>query len=230
MAEKDPATAAAEAAAKELVKVAYGDLLQPAAREIGIELHEFVRAIMVAGRGFGYLIRETYEPFVLRALQAIPLERRIPPSPPMLGQILESISYEAEGSTIYKMFEELLCAAMDTNRAKGVHPAFPILLKSLSPEEADLLKRLSEGTITARHFRSIDWSFHPHSIELSSYEQDLESANFYLEHLEGLSLIDSEYEENIGKFEVYRNGHLIPVYYNLSLMGAKLMDACSRPI
>ncbi len=105
---KDPATAAAETAARELAKVAYEDLLQPAAREVGAELGEFARAIMVAGRGFGYLIRETYAPFVLRALNKVPTDRRIPPSPPLLGQVLEGISYETSDSPVFQMFEALL--------------------------------------------------------------------------------------------------------------------------
>ncbi|MHC2086521.1 Abi-alpha family protein [Methylobacterium sp. CM6244] len=147
MSDKDPATAAAEAAAKELVKLAYGDLIQPAAREIGTEMGEFVRAIVVAGRGFGYLIREKYEPFVLRALNKVPVEMRIAPPPPLLGKILEGVSYEAEGSHVEKMSASLLATAMDKNKATDAHPAFIDVIHRMSAIELDVLRELGRNQI-----------------------------------------------------------------------------------
>ncbi|WP_157861934.1 Abi-alpha family protein [Methylobacterium sp. Leaf361] len=145
MADKDPMTAAAEAAAREVVKVAYGDLLQPAARIVGNELGEFVSAIVVAGRGFGYLIREKYEPFILKALNNVPIEERIVPKPEVVGNILEGVTYEEEGSDIYVMFEELLSKAMHKEFRDTVHPAFSGILKRMSSIEASLIKDISAG-------------------------------------------------------------------------------------
>jgi hypothetical protein len=142
MPDKDPATAAAEAAAKKLIEVAYGDLLQPAARVVGAELGEFVQTIVVAGRGFGYLIRETYQPFVLRALQRVPKDQRVLPRPEMLGPILESISYQRPDSGITGMFEALLAAEMDTKKYRSNHPSFAYILRQMSSAEAMTIKYL----------------------------------------------------------------------------------------
>lgn len=139
MADKDPSVAAAEAAATQLVKSFYPDLFQPAAREVGTELHEFVRAVMVAGRGFGYLIRETYEPFVLRALAKVPVGQRIAPPSSLLGRILEGVSYEAEGSHTEKMSSSLLSAAMDSERKGDAHPAFVDVIHRMSVQEIEIL-------------------------------------------------------------------------------------------
>jgi len=152
MADKDPATAAAEAAAKELVKTAYGDLLQPAAREIGAELGEFVRAVFVAGRGFGHLIRETYEPFVLRALAKVPEDRRVAPPPALLGKLLEGVSYEHPGSHVEQMSSALLATAMDEEKSGDAHPAFVDVIHRISAEELEILKEIERRPfeVTAR--------------------------------------------------------------------------------
>ncbi|WP_264046920.1 DUF4393 domain-containing protein [Methylobacterium flocculans] len=147
MPDKDPATAAAEAAAKELVKVAYGDLLQPAARVVGAELGEFVQAIIVAGRGFGYLIRDKYEPFVLRALNKVPEDRRIAPPPPLLGKILEGVSYETVGSHVERMSASLLITAMNSDTSANVHPAFIEVIHRISETELIILRQLEKTSI-----------------------------------------------------------------------------------
>lgn len=147
MADKDPMTAAAEATAREVVKAAYGDLLQPAARVVGNELGEFASSIVIAGRGFGYVIREKYEPFIRKALSNVPKDKRQLPPPKILGEILEAVTYEDKTTEIYEMFEQLLSGAMNEDLAKDVHPAFVGIIKRMSSKEAALIKRISDGQL-----------------------------------------------------------------------------------
>lgn len=229
MVDKDPSVAVAEAAATQVVKSLYPDLFQPAAREVGAELHEFVRAVMVAGRGFGYLIRETYEPFVLRALDGIPVGRRVPPPPPLLGQILEGISYEAEGSELYEMFEGLLRTSMDAERARSVHPTFPRLIKGLGPDEARILKSLINDPISGLAFSVDSGKYRMHRIDMPESVVNWGEADLYIENLTSLSLITSVVDMNIDNWKNHPDGELIPVKFEITFLARRLMAACQRP-
>lgn len=193
MPEKDPATAAAEAAAKELVKLAYGDLLQPSFRTIGTELDEVVRAVIVAGRGFGALIHETYKPFVLRAIARVPADRRIPPAPELLGPILEGVTYHSVGSDVADMFEALLASSMDAKTASKTLPAFPNVIRQLSPDEVKILRFMETARINCFELAATaGWDVYKiDRVDTASLPIDIEeNATIYMEHLLTLGLID----------------------------------------
>jgi hypothetical protein len=226
--DKDPATAAAEAAAKELVRTAYGDLLQPAARVVGAELGDFVSAIVVAGRGFGYLIREKYAPFVQRAISRVPEQRRMLPAPEILGPILEGVTYLREGTELSDMFEALLSCAADSDRSGDSHPSFPGMLQRLSPDEARLLKAVSEVKVAA-YYNTILPNGAKSLNRISGHGNIFEHPNnqiFYMSNLFAIGVLATGRGEPSGekdasgvegwKFEV-----------TLSETGIRFMAACS---
>lgn len=225
MTSKDPSTAAAEAAARELVKVAYGDLLQPAAREVGTELQEFVRAIVIAGRGFGYLIRETYEPFVLKALSRV--ENKILPSSHILGNVLEAISYEPSGTLLHEMFEGLLAASMDTSLYKSVHPSFPSIVKSLSPDEARLLVHIKNQSLIKITLHELP---HVHNSKVEVFITDKirldtrDDIEFYVQQLFLHGLL--AWDTNKSMWVQHNDRPSTQTELILSTSGQRLMTAC----
>ena len=228
MPDKDPATAAAEAAAKELVKVAYGDLLQPAARVVGTELGEFVQAIVVAGRGFGYLIRETYQPFVLRALQRVPLDQRVLPRPEVLGPILEGVTYQPSGSELMRMFEALLASAMDRSKPGLDHPAFTYILRQISPQQAEIIEYANQyGEVLAVRFAygsegdpmQIVRSIHNWSLDISRPELEFS-------HLVELGVLSVPRASGPWENENFEGRSHTELSYRLSVVGRALAMAC----
>jgi hypothetical protein len=228
MPDKDPATAAAEAAAKELVKVAYGDLLQPAARVVGTEFGEFVQAIVVAGRGFGYLIRERYQPFVLRAIQRVSEERRVPPRPELLGPILEGLTYQREGSEVAEMFEALLAAEMDSGRAGQCHPAFAHTLRQITSEQARAIRIAKEyGEVTAVQFADPSTGSRQ-EVCGTGQSADLASNNleFELAHLVEIGIFEPPPISSVDMTEDFQGRPHETLTYELSYVGIAFAAAC----
>lgn len=113
------------------------------------------------------------------------------PPPQILGPVIEAIRYEPPETELDQMFSELLSASMDQTRLKDAHPAFPSIIRSLSSDEARLL-------------RSIATPVHPESRYVTNlFEAGFNEARLpadltypdncwavYLPHLNQLGLID----------------------------------------
>ena len=226
MADKDPATAAAEAAAKKLVEVAYGDLLQPATQEIGAELQQFVKTIIVAGRGFGYLIRETYHPFVVTVLNKIPSENRIVPDPQILGNVLEGITYQPAESEVSRMFEDLLNCTMDKTLAGLAHPAFPTFINRMSRDDAVILSHARTGSLRIHFHGDRRGKAHNCFPEIGHTLLNKDNSSLYFDNLSSLGLLK---EDATGRARANGTGGFFAVSpVRLTTLGGRFMDACMR--
>src|SRR5262249_25304191 len=125
-----------------------------------------------------------------------PEEQRISPAPQVVGPVLEGIRYEPEGTPIDAMFSQLLSRSMDSKRVNEAHPAFPVLIRQLSEDEAKILKSLcnrefdyvftlnfSAATATVQNDRNVEVDDLPKG-DLT-FPQNIP---FYFEHLDKLGL------------------------------------------
>jgi hypothetical protein len=134
---------AQEEFAKELarqlpVKAIYQDAAAPAAMQTGQLLEDLVKVLQLAlapVQLFG-AIQDRYRKFLDTAVRRVPEANRVSPAPQIVGPVLEGIRYEPEHTPIDQMFSQLLSRSMDRERINEAHPAFPIIIKQLSSDEA----------------------------------------------------------------------------------------------
>jgi hypothetical protein len=129
-------------------------------------------------------------------VRAIPEDRRVSPPPQILGPVIEAIRYEPPDTELDQMFSELLSASMDEARLKDAHPAFSSIIRSLSSDEARLLKSIVKDPvrqITRSDFDRDKNLFKPAIFEGMQVPADLAypgNCRIYLEHLTQLGLIE----------------------------------------
>lgn len=131
----------------------YEDAIQPAAKELGHGLLTVAKAINVAlapvaGLVWGY---EQIKGFVSRRvaekLADVPPERIQPPDPNVVGPALEALRFTGHAETLREMYANLLANSLDSKTAVSAHPAFVDIIKSISPDEARVIKAFG----TERH-------------------------------------------------------------------------------
>lgn len=130
----------------------YQDAAQPAAIEIGKGLQTLAKTVHVALAPVSILvwgydeIKDFVSNKVTEKLRNIPEENIISPKPNVAGPALESLKYTGHDSSLSDLYANLLASSMDKTSASGAHPAFVEIIKQLTPDEAKLIKYLSEPT------------------------------------------------------------------------------------
>jgi hypothetical protein len=238
---KDPTTAFAEELAKQLpVKAIYRDAVKPAARQVGQIAQDIIKTIQLALAPLQVAgaYQDRLRAFLDRAVRQVPEDRRISPPPQILGPIVEGIRYEPEDTSIDEMFRHLLSNSMDAEHSKDAHPAYPLLIKQLSSDEAKILQSLKNAQFEYVHTEDYDQQtnlFHGHKIEIDNLPRDglfyPENVAFYMQHLDKLGLAG-----------VYQDGNQEPLFlpgtrnqigirqrskYRLTPFGDAFMRACS---
>jgi hypothetical protein len=185
--------------AKELAKqLPLKEALTPPARQTGQLLEDIVKTIQLALAPFQLAgaLQDRLRRFIDRSVRAVPEEHRVSPPPQILGPVIEAIRYEPPDTELDQMFSELLSASMDETRLKDAHPAFPSMVRSLSSDEARLLKSIVRTPVRQITRSKLDRDrhlFEPPIFEGLQVPADLTyPGNFrvYLEHLKQLGLIE----------------------------------------
>src|SRR5215467_6852774 len=128
--------------AKQLpVKAMYEDAVSPGAKQLGQFGEDLAKVLQLALAPVQALaaVQDRYRHFVDTSIRRIPSERRIAPPPQILGPVIEGVRYEPEGTPIYEMYSNLLSSSMDAERVDKAHPAYPIIIRQLSADEAKVL-------------------------------------------------------------------------------------------
>lgn len=132
----------------ELLKEIYGDLAKPGVSQVGRAIGSIlglgntallpIRLLTEAGRAFE---QWSFEQIAAR-FSHIPEDDVTVPPPEVGIPILEKLAY-TEDARLREMFIELLAKASTIGMADQVHPSFANVLSYLAPEEAVLLKYIS---------------------------------------------------------------------------------------
>jgi hypothetical protein len=122
----------------------YKDLLQPSTKELGEGLASVAKTARFIFAPFEYMgsQHDRYLAFLKRVAEKSKDRELIEPHPQISGRIFDGIKYLDEQSLLFDMFAELLSKAIQKDTASTAHPAFPVILSQLSPDEALLLYRL----------------------------------------------------------------------------------------
>jgi hypothetical protein len=196
--EHDPTTEFAKELARQLpVRRAYKDIAAPAAKQSGQLLEDIVKVVQLALAPIQILgaYQDRLRNFIDKSVRRVPEESRISPAPQIVGPVIEGIRYEPEGTPIDEMFSELLSRSMDSARVNEAHPAFPIIIKQLSSDEARILKMLSTAQydfVYTRDFNSMTNLLYGQKVETDTLPRDgldfPDNVGFYFEHLNQLGL------------------------------------------
>lgn len=150
----------------------YDDLLQPAARELGKNLHTVSKVVTVSlapvrGLVYGFEQIEKYlRESLTRKLANTPPENIESPPVKVAGPVFEAMRFCTEDEELKEMFSNLLANSMDKETKSRAHPAFVEVLKNLSSDEAKILNYIasSQPSNIRRVFPVIDQAaFYPNS-------------------------------------------------------------------
>lgn len=83
---------------------------------------------------------EQYRAQLTQSIEQIPEEKKIEPDIQVAAQALENSKYCISSDILRKMFVNLISGSMNSDTQSLAHPAFPEILKQLSPDDALLLK------------------------------------------------------------------------------------------
>jgi hypothetical protein len=175
---KDPTTVFAEELAKQLpVKAVYRDAVKPAAKQLGQIAQDIVKTIQLALAPLQVAgaYQDRLRAFLDRAVRQVPEDRRISPPPQILGPIVEGIRYEPEETPIDQMFQHLLSTSMDADHSKDAHPAYPLIVKQLSSDEAKILAVVKNSQFEYVYTQDYDQQanlFRGHHVEVDSLPRE----------------------------------------------------------
>lgn len=143
-------TITAVAALAEAIPV-YQDALQPAAKELGKSLEvaaKFVGIAMAPLRGmvWGYeRIEKFINESVSKRLADVPEENIITPATNIVGPAVEALRFSGDDEILRELYSNLIASAMNKETSFKAHPAFVDIIKSMSAEEALIMKHFSES-------------------------------------------------------------------------------------
>lgn len=129
----------------------YQDIVQPAAKEVGIALQTMAKTLHillapVSGLVWGYdKVKDFVSLRVGEKLENVPLERLLSPEPHVVGPALEALKYTGYQESLREMYANLLATSIDAKTAEHAHPSFVEIIKQISPDEALIIKILGTG-------------------------------------------------------------------------------------
>lgn len=146
--EKSTSTGNVVGVVSDLVKAVpvYQDAVQPAARELGKGLETVAKAVNMALAPLSLLvwgyekIRLFVEERVSEKLRDVPPDRIKPPSPHVAGPALEALKYTGHEESLRELYANLLASSIDSATAASAHPGFVDIIKSMSPDEAKMMR------------------------------------------------------------------------------------------
>ncbi|MGH7950996.1 MAG: DUF4393 domain-containing protein [Limisphaerales bacterium] len=193
----------------------YQDVVQPAAKEVGVGLQKTVRLALapISVLVWGYdQIEEFVKTSVAERLEKIPPEQIQTPLPEIAGPALEALKYTGHNENLRELFAKLLATAMDKKAADQAHPSFVEAIRQLSSDEAKicrLLKKKTSHSLAVNVGETHDDKFYrvlTRNFSTLGYEASCDfpkKIQQYLDNLISLRIIQAEFggqPVNVGSF------------------------------
>jgi hypothetical protein len=228
-----------------LLPAIYGDLLSPAARELGGGLATVAKAVKISlapleATIWGY---ERIREWLSLRVTSILAERRTaeiqPPPLSLAGPLIVQMLFAAEEPDLREMYASLLASAMDNATASPAHPSFVALIQQLTPDEAKIIGQLSsieeKWPTWAGDQESSDLEVAMRRLCVEANVIDSTNVDLYIENLLRLQLLrrfsGSESEYHPGGW--YEHGEYEPSVsttnfevIELTAYGRAFLDAC----
>ena len=159
-----------------------------------------------------YNVAETEKLLALK-LEKIDPDSIVSPEPYIAVPALQAISYCDNSEDLRNMYANLLASSMRIDKKQNVHPSYVELIKQLSPDEAKLLKRISDGSdsyplIDVKLVLSNNGGYFVQvqnfTLLAEGFCEYPERVCEYLDNLSRLKIIDIPYGVYIKSDEVYK--------------------------
>lgn len=228
-----------------LLPAIYGDLLSPAAKELGEGLATIAKAVRISlapieATVWGY---EKIREWLSIRVTSILAERRVTEvrRPPLsvAGPLVVQMLFASEEPSLREMYAKLLATSMDSKTSDDAHPSFINIIQQLTSDEAKILHHLASLPETWPA-----WTGNQESFELRSAMRqmcaeagvhDPKKADIYVENLLRLRILrhvtvsDTEYSpEGHNRYGSYgptvSNNH--SEFIELTSYGRALLEAC----
>ncbi len=124
----------------------YQDVLQPAAKQVGVSLEVISKTVNIALAPVKALVwgYEKIEGFITtrvsEKLKNVLEENIITPPLQVAGPAVEALRYSGYDANLRELYANLLANSMDRETVHKAHPGFVEILKNLSSDEAVILK------------------------------------------------------------------------------------------
>ncbi len=141
--------AAKELGLGELAPEIYKDILQPAARQVGKELVVVAKVVSIALSPLSVTVwgyerfRDWLSAKVASRLSSTPAEDIIAPPMHLAGAVLTQLPFVINEEELRDMYANLLSSSMDKGKSSIAHVSFAHVIQQLSPDEAKLIKFIS---------------------------------------------------------------------------------------
>jgi len=214
-----------------LLPTVYGDLLSPAAKELGEGLATIARAVKISlapieAAVWGYeRIREWLSIRVTSILAERRAKKIQPPPLSVAGPLIVQMLFASEEPDLREKYAKLLATSMDSATADDAHPSFVTLIQQLTPDEARILHHLA-----SLKQEWPGWTGDPMSNQLQSAMRqvcidagvaDSTKADLYVDNLLRLRVL-----RHVDGFEAIAGSPGNSEFIELTSYGRALLEAC----
>jgi hypothetical protein len=125
----------------------YDDVLSPAMKQIGKSLESVAKTSRFLLAPIDYLAsqHDRWEKYLSKVAAKVKDENLIEGHPQIVIPALEGLTLTEENTLLNECFINLLATSIDSSKRDLAHPAFPIILKQLSHDEAVILFLLNKN-------------------------------------------------------------------------------------
>jgi hypothetical protein len=126
----------------------YEDLAKPSLKQIGEGLGGFLSIAMMPLQMMGYQAehwKSEFQKSLDKKASQIPEERLQSPDLIITGPIMQALGYTVHKDDLRELFTNLLTTSMDSKTAREALPCFVEIIKQISPDEAKILRLLSNN-------------------------------------------------------------------------------------
>lgn len=162
-------------------------------------------------------------------VQAIPVEKQIEPDTRIVATAIQDALFAVSNKEIRELFAGLIAGASNSDYADMVHPSFSLIIKQMSPLDAELLKTFffqNMQPICEYRLISTDLNGHKHYKTLKSnvflvgecdgFEDTITKRSVAISSLVRLGMIEIQYGQTIADknndIDLYKNFHETHLY------------------
>ena len=201
---------------------AYDDLASPALKEVGDMLHNGVKSLRFLFAPIDILVKQQdrFQNFLKRIDAKVDSDNLIDADPRIIGETFEVLKYSKEDSILTELFINLLAKSVDKTKQSKCHPAFPNIIRQLSPDEAVIIFYLKREKYELKNHSDFDVEkalFVNNTVIYNKFPLDKlnspENFFIYMNHLNSLNLAG-----------IWQRGNQVPIYNNNTQTGVDIYN------
>lgn len=220
---------------KDTVIQIYKDGLSNSTKEVGLLLTDIIKTIRLFAAPFQLTanLQDRLTKYLKDVSLRVPKNKQISPDSVFAGQILQKLTFIDDSHYLKDYYLNLLEKSINKDLVNLAHPAFPLIIQQLSPDEIKILEFVKDNVIVAEYSyeRAADHLIRNEDLIYSNFTDEFlnfpQHRGMYIDHLQLLNLIriksvsKDTFDKHSGKFT--RKNHIQQLEF-----GRMFLKACSR--